>query len=82
LSVINDGPESQLSLESPDAGPIREGIGLSNTRKRLEALYGEHQTIALRPRPGGGVETIIEIPLHWSSADPPEARHSLEAARG
>lgn len=82
LSVTNDGPESQLSLESPDAGPIREGIGLSNTRKRLEALYGEHQTIALRPRPGGGVETIIEIPLHWSSADPPEARHSLEAARG
>jgi two-component system, LytTR family, sensor kinase len=82
LSVTNDGPESQISPELPDTGSAtREGVGLSNTRKRLEALYGEQQMIALRPRPGGGVETIIEIPLHWSSGDPPETSRTLEVAR-
>jgi two-component system LytT family sensor kinase len=82
LSVTNDGPESPVFPESPGpAAALREGIGLSNTRERLAALYGEHQTIAMTRRPGGGVETIIEIPLHWSS-DPPETSHSLESARG
>jgi two-component system LytT family sensor kinase len=76
LSVTNDGPESQATSPA-----TREGIGLSNTRKRLEALYGEHQMIAMRPRPGGGVETIVEMPLHWSSADQPETFQPMEAAR-
>ncbi len=83
LSVANDGPEPQMSPASPVAGPTtREGVGLSNTRRRLEALYGENQTIALRPRPGGGVETIVEIPLRWSGAGPPKPSRPLEAAGG
>jgi two-component system LytT family sensor kinase len=83
LSVTNDGPESEPSGEPPDGSfPSREGIGLSNTRKRLEALYGDRQTIAMKSRPGGGVEAIVEIPLHWSSADPAGAPRSLKAARG
>jgi two-component system, LytTR family, sensor kinase len=74
LSVTNDGPEPPAT-----GSALREGIGLSNTRKRLEALYGEHQMIAVTRRPGGGVEAVIEIPLHWSS-DPPETTLPLEAA--
>ena len=67
LSVINDGPEPQSNGESPDSEVSpREGVGLSNTRKRLEALYGERQAIVMRRQPGGGVATVIEIPFRRS----------------
>jgi LytS/YehU family sensor histidine kinase len=67
LSVINDGPEPQRNGESPDSGVRpREGVGLSNTRKRLEALYGERQVIGMRRQPGGSVATVIEIPFRRS----------------
>jgi sensor histidine kinase YesM len=75
LSVSNDGPEPPVT-----GWALREGVGLSNTRKRLEALYGEHQMVAVTRRPGGGVEAVIEIPLHWAS-DLPETSPLLEAAR-
>jgi sensor histidine kinase YesM len=80
LSVTNDGPEMPAPLEP--TSPMREGVGLSNTRKRLEALYGEYQTITVTRRPGGGVQAIIEIPLRRRSATPPEALHAVDGAYG
>jgi two-component system, LytTR family, sensor kinase len=55
LSVIDDG----LGLED---GPLREGIGLRNTRERLQQLYGDRQRLLVAPRSGGGVSCVIEMP--------------------
>jgi two-component system, LytTR family, sensor kinase len=46
-------------------GANREGVGLRNTRRRLENLYGGRHLFELRAAQGGGTEAIIEIPLEW-----------------
>lgn len=43
------------------------GVGLTNLRARLEALYGATQKLELSPRPGGGIIVRVEIPWHCSS---------------
>ena len=48
LEVSDDG--AGLSREA-DPG---EGVGLGNTRQRLERLYGEEQSLRLRRSPGAG----------------------------
>jgi len=56
LTVIDDGPGL------PDA-PGRSGIGLANTRARLEQLYGAAHSLTLSSAPGGGLLVRIELPL-------------------
>lgn len=51
LTVFNEGP-------ALDAG-AREGVGLSNTRQRLCALFGEAQALALHDAPSGVLATVI-----------------------
>ena len=41
---------------------VREGIGLRNTRQRLEQLYSGHHHLELRDAPGGGLEVALAIP--------------------
>jgi len=41
-----------------------EGIGLGNTRKRLEALYGHGASVPVRADPRGGAIVTVTIPLH------------------
>lgn len=43
-------------------GPLREGVGLSNTKARLSQLYGDGQTFTLAAAPQGGVEAIVTLP--------------------
>jgi sensor histidine kinase YesM len=59
-----------LTLEVCDNGtgltanpPATEGVGLSNTRARLQALYGEAQGFELRDAPGGGLLVRLTIPF-------------------
>lgn len=40
------------------------GIGLSNTRKRLEKLYGEQSRFEISSRANGGFQVKITIPFH------------------
>jgi two-component system, LytTR family, sensor kinase len=42
--------------------PASRGIGLANTRARLEALYGQRQRLALAPVGPTGAEVIVELP--------------------
>lgn len=49
---------------SEDVGGKKEGIGLSNTRERLQKLYGEGQHFQLSPAAGGGVSAKLIIPWH------------------
>jgi hypothetical protein len=57
LEVTNDGPVSNLPLPE-----IKEGIGLSNTRRRLEAMFGSRANLELHPRSDGGFVAQIMIP--------------------
>jgi signal transduction histidine kinase len=52
----------------PD-GPLVEGVGLSNTRARMEQLYPRRHKFELRNAPGGGVEVVIELPCRTTSID-------------
>lgn len=47
----------------PGAETRTEGVGLANTRARLETLYGAAQSLALESRPGAGLTVRITLPL-------------------
>jgi len=57
ISILDDGPG--MSPESTS----REGIGLANTRARLEKHYGAMQSLRYTNRNGGGLLVEIRIPL-------------------
>jgi two-component sensor histidine kinase len=58
LSIRDDGP-AQESAQTP---AITEGIGLGNTRRRLERLYGADQRLTLSPVAGGGMLVELVLP--------------------
>jgi ligand-binding sensor domain-containing protein/two-component sensor histidine kinase len=43
---------------------VKEGIGLKNTRSRLQYLYGDAQQCNLTSPPEGGVDVALTIPYH------------------
>jgi LytS/YehU family sensor histidine kinase len=47
----------------PGAGAGGTGVGLSNTRDRLRALYGEAHGFTVEPVPAGGTRVTVTIPL-------------------
>jgi two-component system, LytTR family, sensor kinase len=64
LSVVDNGEGM------PGAQPPREGVGLSNTRKRLQQLYPENHTFSITSRKSGGVEVTAEIPFQVNHEHP------------
>jgi signal transduction histidine kinase len=55
----------------PDAAPgARQGVGVRNTRARLEQMYGEGGRLELTHCPIGGTIAAVEIP--FSLAEEPE----------
>ena len=40
----------------------KEGIGLSNTRRRLRELYGDAHSLQLADAPGGGLRVAVSLP--------------------
>jgi two-component system, LytTR family, sensor kinase len=67
-----DGDTMWLRVRDDGAGlpkswKRREGVGLTNTRSRIDRLYGEQAALTVRENPGGGVLVDIYIPLRRSS---------------
>jgi sensor histidine kinase YesM len=65
LQVRDDGPgisETQKAVDLP-------GIGLRNTRSRLEKLYGPEHRFDLSTPDGGGLQVTIVIPFHTGNGD-------------
>jgi two-component system, LytTR family, sensor kinase len=56
LRVADDGP-------GLGAAPVREGIGLSNTRERLRHLFGEDFSLSYANAPGGGFAIELALPF-------------------
>jgi two-component system, LytTR family, sensor kinase len=58
ISIVDDGPGLRTGANGNGAGRI----GLSNTRDRLRALYGDRGRLELANAPGGGTRAMIEVP--------------------
>jgi two-component system LytT family sensor kinase len=60
MQVQDDGPGLQL----PALGNIAtRGVGLTNTRRRLQQLYGKAHRFELANVPAGGLLVTMELPL-------------------
>jgi sensor histidine kinase YesM len=65
LQVTDDGP----GLDEAKKGTSESGIGLRNTRSRLEKLYGPAHSFDLSTAAGGGLQVTITIPFHLGNGD-------------
>ncbi|MCA1827126.1 MAG: sensor histidine kinase [Myxococcales bacterium] len=66
IRARSSGERLHLEVQDGGSGPAPgapEGIGLSNTRARLEQLYGAGGRLDLRAAPGGGALAVVELPL-------------------
>ncbi|HEX8242564.1 MAG TPA: ATP-binding protein, partial [Longimicrobium sp.] len=61
LSVTDDGVG--LQGDAGDGDRLREGVGLSNTRRRLRELYGPAARLEVQDRAGGGLTVALSIPF-------------------
>ncbi len=57
LEVWDDGPGL------PEGTVLREGVGLANTKARLEQIYGPEHRFELRNAEVGGLEAMLEFPF-------------------
>jgi two-component system, LytTR family, sensor kinase len=78
LEVSDNGAGlSQPSAPAPRA--TKGGVGLSNTRARLQQLYGSDYRFELTADPRGGAVATLEIPIqgngHTAEAAPPADPH-------
>lgn len=55
---------------SPPGAQSEGGLGLANTRARLENLYGAAHRFEMAPLPGGGTVVSIELPFREEGARP------------
>jgi two-component system, LytTR family, sensor kinase len=62
LSVLDTGPGLPNVASSAEANTTN-GVGLSNTRERLSAFYGEHAQLRLKPNTPKGLIITLDIPL-------------------
>lgn len=63
LTVTDDGPG--LAASPPSSRP---GVGLANTRQRLQQLYGSRGALTVENAAEGGVVATVVVPFHVSPA--------------
>jgi LytS/YehU family sensor histidine kinase len=51
----------------PGPGGGEEGVGLKNTRGRLQTMYGASYGVTLRPGVNGGTEAELTLPYHTTA---------------
>jgi len=62
-AIAPDGT-ARLTANGNGAPPSGGGVGLSNTRARLEQLYGDEQHLSLRRAAEGGTVAEVVLPYH------------------
>lgn len=66
ISAKQNGDFVQIQIDDNGAGlanNLHQGVGLSNTRERLEKLYGEKFEMNLSNSDKGGVSVLLKIPF-------------------
>ena len=66
IGVRDNGPGLNGVTASREA--FKEGVGLSNTRARLEQLYGESHSFEMSDAPDGGLLVTLVIPARAEAA--------------
>jgi sensor histidine kinase YesM len=51
---------------------FNRGVGLANTRSRLQHLYGSSHRFEFRQPSGGGLSVLVAIPLVELAVEAPE----------
>jgi len=69
VEITTKRKNGMLQVRIRDDGPglpatFQEGVGLSNTKARLEQSFGESYRFVLENASEGGVEVVLEIPAH------------------
>ena len=65
IVVKDDG----LGIPFGDLENLHEGVGLSNTRRRLRHLYGDRHRFGLEAVGSEGMKVTMEIPFHRSDVE-------------
>jgi signal transduction histidine kinase len=66
IGAGSEGASLILTVEDDGAGatvPLHHGLGIGNTRERLDAIYGGQATLSIDTAPHGGFCATIRIPL-------------------
>ena len=72
LSVADDGPgDARMGEDAVGGGGevLRNGVGLSNTRDRLRALYNDRQAVRVSNRSPRGFAIELQIPFDPASVE-------------
>jgi len=67
IQIYDNGPGPQRTNASLSE-PVREGVGLNNTRSRLMRVYGGDHLIELRRAPQGGFEVTLRVPTRLTNS--------------
>jgi two-component system, LytTR family, sensor kinase len=76
VDVRVDAEGGMLVLRVTDTGAGEaageaEGVGLGNTRRRLQALYGARAALSVESRPGSGTRVTVRFPAALPAAEAP-----------
>jgi two-component system, LytTR family, sensor kinase len=78
LEVADNGPGLNTAKNGSGAG----GVGLRNTRSRLERLYGHRHRFSIESMSGGGTRVRIGIPIRFTEPAPPPDERAERAGAG
>lgn len=67
--LVLEVADTGAGLSKSDEFELSEGIGLSNTRARLEQLYGRDASLTVSNAPSGGAVARIRMPLQLESKE-------------
>jgi two-component system LytT family sensor kinase len=79
LEVRDNGRGLPEGIEPGRANQGCGGVGLANTRARLQQLYGGAYRFDLSNAPDGGAVVTLELPLHGPTPAPPAASGAAPA---
>jgi signal transduction histidine kinase len=68
IEVVDNGPD--VASRDGAAPRFKDGVGLSNTRARLDQLYGGDYLLAFKSNEPHGLIVTLEIPLAYQIGDP------------
>ncbi len=78
ITIKRSGDKMEITIADNGPGfdlrPGHNGLGMANTRARLERLYGAAQSFTAGNRPEGGAIVTLTVPLHDEGE--PENEHS------